>query len=162
MLAVCMCNHAKNHAAIVITRTAPKTNFGSGHVPNAQPFLGFVAFLSLLQCPIQTAIFVMQDLQSMRSRVKVRTCRSSTTASSSLPSVDDPSYPPVTTSPQQYQGWPGEFDFSDGSDALFSMHLRLAEEEDHMRVESWRGYAEEIVVFVSLSSYAPSHSSCMM
>jgi hypothetical protein len=88
----------------------------------------------------------------MRSRVKARTYRSSTTASSSLPSVlvDD----------QQDKGLPGESNFSDGSEALFSMYLRRAREEDDKMADSWKGYADGMLFFVSLR--APSHSSRIM
>lgn len=98
----------------------------------------------------------MQNLESMRSRVKVWPCCSPTATSSSLPSVDDFTYPPTTTTAQQDQGLPGESNFSDGSEALFSMYLRRAREEDRKMAESWKGYAEGMLVFVSLpaSSYS--------
>jgi hypothetical protein len=100
----------------------------------------------------------------MRSGVKVRTCRSPRTASSSLPSVDDhtshPPVPPITTPSQQDQGLPGESNFSDGSEALFSMYLRRAGEEDRKMVDGWKGYADGMLVFVSLRP--PSHSSRIM
>ena len=87
----------------------------------------------------------------MRSRVKVRTCRLSTTASSTHPCVD---YPPNKGPGNQ---GPGEFNFSDGSEALFSMYLRRASEEDSKMADSWKGYADGMLVFVSF--HPPSHSS---
>jgi len=84
----------------------------------------------------------------MRSRVKVRTCRSPTTASSSLRSVDDHSYPPIAT-PRQGQG---ESNFSDGSEALFSMYLSRASEEDHKMAGGWKGYVDGMLVVVSFTS----------
>ena len=74
------------------------------------------------------------------------------------PSVDQ-SYPPppITTTSQQDQGPQGESNFSDGSEALFSMYLRRVKEEDSRMAESWKGYADGMLVFVSLR--APSHSS---
>jgi hypothetical protein len=66
------------------------------------------------------------------------------TASPSLPSVDD----------QQNQG-PGDSNFSDGSEALFSMYLRRATEEDRKMADSWKGYADGMLVFVSLRPMIP-------
>jgi len=60
---------------------------------------------------------------------------------------------------QQNQGL-GESNFSDGSDALFSMYLRRASEEDRKMADSWKGYADGMLVFVSL--LAPSCSSRIM
>ena len=79
------------------------------------------------------------------------TCRSSATAPSSLPSVED--------QPEQDPGLSllGESRFPDGSEALFSMYLRRAREVDRKMVDSWKGYADGMLVFVSLR--APSHSS---
>ena len=100
----------------------------------------------------------------MRSRIKVgdmsfiHNC-----LRSSLPSVDDHRYPPVTlpvTPLQQDQGLPGESNFSNGSEALFSMYLRRAREEDRKRADSWKGYADGMLVFVSLR--ASPHSSRIM
>ena len=73
-----------------------------------------------------------------------------------LESVDDHNY----SLPQQEQDLPGESNLSDGSEALFSMYLRRAREEDREMVESWRGYAGGMLVFVSLR--APSDSSRIM
>ena len=84
--------------------------------------------------------------------------RSSTTASSSFPSVDNPTHPThPPPPPQQGQGPPGEPNFSDGSEALFSMYLRRTWEKDSRMAESWKGYADGMLTFVSLGS--PSHSS---
>ena len=96
----------------------------------------------------------------MWSMVKVRTRRSSTTASSSLPSIDAPTHPYAQQLPQQDQGPPGESNLSDGSEALFSMYLRRTREEDDRMAESWKGYADGMLTFVSLGS--PSHSSRIM
>ena len=59
---------------------------------------------------------------------------------------NDPSFPPS----QQDQGLQGESNFSDGSEALFSMYLHRAKEEDRQMAESWKGYADGMLVFVSL------------
>ncbi|KAI0246124.1 hypothetical protein BJV78DRAFT_1135861 [Lactifluus subvellereus] len=48
----------------------------------------------------------------------------------------------------QNQGLQEESDFSDGSGALFSMYLERADEEDKKMVESWKGDADGILVFV--------------
>ena len=45
------------------------------------------------------------------------------------------------------QGFRGE---SDGSEALFSMYLDRTITEDREMVESWKGDADKILVFVSL------------
>jgi len=66
----------------------------------------------------------------------------------------------MTTPPQQDHGLPGESNFSDGSEALFSMYLRRAREEDHDMVEGWKGYADGMLLFVSLR--APSNCSLIM
>ena len=85
--------------------------------------------------------------------LKVQTCPPST-ALSSLPYIEDgpvnPNHPP-----QQDQGLQGESNFSDGSEALFSMYLRRAREEDRKMAEGWKGYADGMLVFVS--PRAPSH-----
>jgi hypothetical protein len=62
--------------------------------------------------------------------------------------------------PQPDQGLSGESSFSDGSEALFSMHLRRAKEEDRKMVDSWKEYADGMLVPVSLR--ASSHSSRIM
>ena len=85
---------------------------------------------------------------------------SSTTASSSHPFVDDHNYPPTTIPPQQDQGLPGESNFSDGSEALFSMYLRRAREEDRKMADGWKGYADGMLVFVSLRASRISFFSC--
>ena len=125
---------------------------------NIRTFLGFVVSLSILRCLTRRTTLVIQNLQSMQSRIKVRTCRSSTIASSSLPSVDDDSYPLAIK--KQDQGAPGESNFSDGSEALFSMYLRRAREEDRRMADSWKGYADGMLVFVSLCP--PSYSSLII
>ncbi len=51
---------------------------------------------------------------------------------------------------QQDQAPPGESNFSDGSEALFSMYLNRAKEEDRMMADTWKGYADGMLVFVSL------------
>ena len=96
----------------------------------------------------------------MWSIVKVWTCCSSTTTSSSLPSVDAHSYPPTTTPSQQDQGLSGESNFSDGSEVLFSMYLRRTRDEDRKMADGWKGYADGMLFFVS--PRAPSHSSRIM
>lgn len=60
--------------------------------------------------------------------------------------IDDPQ---ITRAPQD-QAAPGESDLSDGSGALFSMYIDRASEEDKNMVESWKGDAEGMLVFVSL------------
>jgi hypothetical protein len=45
-----------------------------------------------------------------------------------------------------------EFDLSDGSEALFSMYLDRAIEEDKKMVEGWKGDADGILVFVGLQT----------
>jgi hypothetical protein len=148
--------YAKNHAVKYKGRR-PGYNWDTCLVLNIRTFLGFVVFLFLLQCMIQRTILVMQ--KPMRSGVVVRNCLSSTTASSSLPSVANHDYPPAATLPPQDQG-PGESNFSDGSEALFSMYLRRAREEDLEKAEGWKGYADGMLVFVSLR--APSRSFRIM
>lgn len=41
-----------------------------------------------------------------------------------------------------------EFNYTDGSGALFSMYLNRAEEEDKKAAERWKGDADGILVFV--------------
>jgi hypothetical protein len=41
------------------------------------------------------------------------------------------------------------FDVVDGSGPLFSLYLRMAEEEDRKMAESWKADADGILVFVS-------------
>ena len=59
----CMCDHAKNHA-VKYKEWRPTL----GHVPSnclaldIRTFLGFVVFLSLLQCLTQRTIFLIQNL----------------------------------------------------------------------------------------------------
>ncbi|KAI0265474.1 hypothetical protein BGY98DRAFT_1070089, partial [Russula aff. rugulosa BPL654] len=67
---------------------------------------------------------------------------------------DDHSYPPTKKPSHQDQGPPGESNFSDGSEALFSMYLRRAREEDRKMAESWKGYADGMLVFTGLFSAA--------
>ena len=144
--------HPSTRTRLPTPYPANSTRFPHTHAGfSNRTFLAFVVFLSLLQCLAQRTLLVY----SMRSKVKVRTCRLSTTASSSLPSVDDHSYPP-----QEDQGRPGKSNFSDGSEALFSMYLRRTKEEDSKMAESWKGYADGMLVFVSL--HAPFHSSRIM
>ena len=64
----------------------------------------------------------------------------------SVPSVAD----------HQNQG-PGESNFSDASETLVSMYLRRASEEDLKMADNWKGYADGMLVFVSIR--ASSHSS---
>jgi len=67
-----------------------------------------------------------------------------------LTSVDD----------QQGQALPGESNFSDGSEPLFSMYLTRARKEDRAMTESWKGYADGMLTFVSLRT--TSDSFCIM
>ncbi len=62
----------------------------------------------------------------------------------------DGSYPPNTSPSQQDQGALGDSNFSDGSEALFSMYLNRAKEEDRMMADTWKGYADGMLLFVSL------------
>ena len=65
-----------------------------------------------------------------------------------IPAVDDHRYPPSPAHAQQDQSQPGESNFSDGSGALFSMYLDMADEEDNKMTESWKGDADGMLVFV--------------
>jgi hypothetical protein len=153
------CHCPKDHAVKYKGRRSTLALLG--HVPSDEYSTGPRVCSSPLppQCLTQRTISVIQNLESMRSRIKVWIC-SSTTASSSLPSVDDHSYPPIASPAQQDRSQPGESNFSDGSEALFSMYLRRAKEEDYKMVESWKKYADGMLTFVSLR--APSHSSHIM
>jgi hypothetical protein len=75
-----------------------------------------------------------------------------TTASSSPLPVDDYAYPPATAPFEQRQGPPVESNFSDGSEALFSMYLSRAIEEDLKMAEGWKGYVDGMLVVVSYTS----------
>ena len=81
----------------------------------------------------------------------------------SLPFANEDSFRSSSSSsegsgqPEEDQGRPGKSNFSDGSEPLFSMYLRRTEEEDRKTAKSWKGYADGMLVFVSLR--APSHSS---
>ena len=72
---------------------------------------------------------------------------SSTVLHSRTPFIDNLQYPPNAAT--QNQAPEGESNFSDGSGPLFSMYLERAVEEDEKMVESWKGDAEGILVFVS-------------
>ena len=73
----------------------------------------------------------------------------------SIPAIDDRF--PQSTAHALQGSQPGESNFSDGSGALFTMYLDLAEEEDKTMVESWKGNAEGLHVFVGLRP--TSHTS---
>ena len=66
--------------------TAPNFGLGQCLALNIRTSLGFVVFLSRLQCLTHRTLLVMQNPGSMWSRVKVWDCRSSPTASSRLTS----------------------------------------------------------------------------
>ena len=65
-----------------------------------------------------------------------------------IPAID------VLYPPNRFQippeGQPGESDLSDGSGAVFTMYLNLAEKEDIKMAERWKGDADGILVFVGL------------
>jgi hypothetical protein len=52
----------------------------------------------------------------------------------------------------QDQAAQGEFNLSDGSGVIFSMYLDRAIAEDKKMVESWKGDAEGMLVFVRLQT----------
>ena len=69
-----------------------------------------------------------------------------------LPSLTPrPGHPPQPGQNDPLQEVSG---FADGSGPLFSMYLKLAEEEDKKMTENWKGDADGILIFVS------RHSTC--
>ncbi|KAH9983055.1 hypothetical protein BJV74DRAFT_54400 [Russula compacta] len=64
----------------------------------------------------------------------------------------DAGYPPNLFQPQRDQFQWGESDYFDSSGPLFSMYLDKAEEEDRNLVESWRGDADGMLIFIGLFS----------
>ena len=62
-----------------------------------------------------------------------------------------PGYPPQPGQNDPLQEVSG---FADGSGPLFSMYLKLAEEEDKKTTDNWKGDADGILIFVS------RHSTC--
>src|SRR6266705_6375866 len=69
-------------------------------------------------------------------------------------SIGDPISTPQTQPSQDPQE---DFNPSDGSEALFSMYLDRVIEEDRRMVESWKGDADGMLVFVGLQT--TSHTS---
>lgn len=77
--------------------------------------------------------------------------------------VDDYRYPPSAARARQDQPQLGESNFSDGSGALFSMYLNMAEEEDNKMTESWKGDADGMLVFARLHlTFHPSANNVEM
>ena len=66
--------------------------------------------------------------------------------------ANDRQYTPLST---QNQAWQGESDFVDSSGPIFSMYLKMTEEEDKKMAESWKADAEGILVFVRLHLLVP-------
>lgn len=66
-----------------------------------------------------------------------------------LYTVDDP---PNITQAQQDQALPGESEFLDGPQSLFSMYLNKAVREDREMVESWKADADNTLIFVGQTS----------
>jgi hypothetical protein len=69
------------------------------------------------------------------------------------PSIDNA---PNIAQAQQRQASQEDSDISDGSGRLFSMYLDRAIAEDKEMVESWKGDAEGMLVFVSLPTTSAS------
>ncbi|KAN0140630.1 hypothetical protein V8E53_001839, partial [Lactarius tabidus] len=63
--------------------------------------------------------------------------------------IGDDRYPPQSAQNQASQG---ESDFVDGSGPIFSMYIKMAEEEDTKMAESWKADADSILVFTGLFS----------
>jgi hypothetical protein len=61
--------------------------------------------------------------------------------------IGDGLYPPQSAQNQPSQG---ESDFVDGSGPIFSMYIKMAEEEDTKMAESWKADADSILVFVCI------------
>ena len=64
-----------------------------------------------------------------------------------------PGYPPQPGRNDSVQEVSG---FVDGSGPLFSMYLKLAEEEDKKMTDNWKGDADGILIFVSRHSTCPA------
>lgn len=90
----------------------------------------------------------MEQLLELNSRL--------TTSSDEHP-LDDAPYITRAQEGQSQQTLIGESDPSDGSEALFSMYLDKAIEEDNKMAESWKGEADGLLIFVSLQT--TSHTS---
>ena len=66
-----------------------------------------------------------------------------------IPAIDVHLHPPNRFQVPP-EGQPGESNLSDGSGAVFTMYLDLAEEEDIKMAERWKGDADGMLVFVGL------------
>ena len=54
---------------------------------------------------------------------------------------------------EQHQPSQGQPTFSDGSEPIFNMYVKMSQEEDNKRADRWKKDADGILIFVSSSCY---------